>query len=468
MPLTARLLALVMVSGAAGARAAEGPLFRYDVTALEGARVLSVEARFPSGALGSLDITKGFFTYLDGLERERGGTWAETRPLLEAACPEAGCHLRYRLRLGDAAQHLRDRSRVFELNGALVAQPGSWLLRPSDPPAGARFRLAVKTPPGIAFETGIFPGTGEGVYEGLVSDLDDAPYSAFGPFDEAKISVRGATIQVAITPGEKRVSRDDLLDWVRRAGEAVSGYFDRFPMPRALVLVGIGGRRDIGGGTTMGNGGGSIMVFVGKAAQPEDLRDDWVLTHEMIHLALPDLMPHHWLEEGIATYVEPLARARAGFLTDEVVWRGLAQGLPNGLPGPGDRGLDRTHTWGRTYWGGALFCFLADLEIRKQTHGRRSLQDALRGVLGGGGNLSIHWDVDRFLAEGDRATGVPVLSEMYARMAQKPAPVDLDGLWQELGVSLTKGGVRFDDRAPLAAIRRSFTLPAESPTPLTR
>ena len=41
--------------------------------------------------------------------------------------------------------------------------------------------------------------------------------------------------------------------------------------------------------------------------------------------------------------------------------------MPKGLPQAGDQGLDNTGTWGREYWGGAMFCLLADIEIRKAT-----------------------------------------------------------------------------------------------------
>ena len=64
------------------------------------------------------------------------------------------------------------------------------------------------------------------------------------------------------------------------------------------------------------------------------------------------LESHHWIEEGLATYVEPIARARAGGLTPQKVWGDMVDAMPQGLPKPGDRGLDFTHTWGRTYWGG--------------------------------------------------------------------------------------------------------------------
>jgi hypothetical protein len=98
---------------------------------------------------------------------------------------------------------------------------------------------------------------------------------------------------------------------------------------------------------------------------------------------------HHWIEEGIATYVEPIARSQVGDLSPETVWRELVDGLPKGLPASGDRGLDNTHTWGRTYWGGALFCLMADVEIHRRTHNRYGLQDALRGISA----LAATWNV---------------------------------------------------------------------------
>jgi predicted metalloprotease with PDZ domain len=102
----------------------------------------------------------------------------------------------------------------------------------------------------------------------------------------------------------------------------------------------------------------------------------------MVHLALPSLAErHHWLEEGLATYVEPIARARAGILTPERVWRDFIDGLPQGQPESPDRGLDGTPTWGRTYWGGALFCLRPDVTIRQRTDNRMGLEHCLRAIL---------------------------------------------------------------------------------------
>ena len=189
-----------------------------------------------------------------------------------------------------------------------------------------------------------------------------------------------------------------------------------------------------------------------------ELKDDWVLTHEMIHLAFPNMASnHHWIEEGISTYVEPVARAQVGNIPVTEVWRQWIRDMPQGEPAAGDQGLDRTPTWGRTYWGGAMFCLLAEVRIREATHNRKGLRDALRGILNAGGDITKDWDIEKALAIGDKATGTDVLMALYHQMATNPAPVDLDDLWQKLGVRMQDGEVVFNDGAKEAAIRRAIT-----------
>jgi hypothetical protein len=178
----------------------------------------------------------------------------------------------------------------------------------------------------------------------------------------------------------------------------------------------------------------------------------------MVHLAFPSVPEkHHWIEEGLATYVEPIARARAGDLLPQKVWGDMFDAMAQGLPKSGDRGLDFTHTWGRTYWGGALFCLLADIEIRKRTGNRLGLENAMRGILKSGGSIEVEWPLARALRVADQAVGVPVLEELYNQMRATPVSPDLPKLWKDLGVSRQDGTIVFDDSAPLAPIRRAIT-----------
>jgi len=273
------------------------------------------------------------------------------------------------------------------------------------------------------------------------------------------LAIEGARIELWMPEGPMALSRVEIAHWVEDAVRAVKAYYGRVPVERMTIQVMRSEGRGIEGGNTIGvDGSALIHVGLGARADAADLARDWVLTHEMVHTALPNLpAPNRWLEEGIATYVEPIARAQAGLESAAEVWRQLVVGLPQGLPEAGDQGLDRTPTWGRTYWGGALFCLLADIGIRERTQNRLGLQNALRAVVASGGTVLTAGSIDRVLAQGDEAVGVPVLSELYARHAKHAESVDLDALWVRLGVSVRRGRVQFDDAAPLSGVRRAIT-----------
>ncbi len=274
-----------------------------------------------------------------------------------------------------------------------------------------------------------------------------------------RVTVPGGMITIEIARAAPALDLGALHDWVRRSAGAVATFYGQFPVDETrLVVMPVPGR-GVSGGRTWADRGGLIRIRVGESTTVEDYAADWVLVHEMTHLALPSLpSDQEWLEEGLATYVESLARAQAGGLSDAAVWSGFVRGMPNGLPQPGDRGLDHTHTWGRTYWGGALFCLLADVEIRRETGNRRGLQDALRAILASG-NMETTSGVDEVLATGDRAVGVRVLEELYARHRNAAVTTDLDALWRRLGVIPTGRAVRLDDGAVDSSIRRSLTAP---------
>jgi hypothetical protein len=267
-----------------------------------------------------------------------------------------------------------------------------------------------------------------------------------------------ASIKVTCSGNAAGLEMAVLRDWITESAAAVSVYYGRFPLQRLRIVVDAIEGRGAQSGTTYAYNGALIRVGVGRFTGHADLQRDWIMTHEMVHLGFPQLGERHaWVEEGLATYVEPIARAQAGQLSEEKVWRDMVEGLPHGLPAAGDLGLDHTHTWGRTYWGGALFFLLADLRIREQTSNRFGLQDALRTILNRGGNNEANWEIRRTFEIGDAATGTKVLADLYDEMRASPVSPDLAELWQRLGVHMQAGRINFDERAPLADIRRAIT-----------
>jgi hypothetical protein len=281
------------------------------------------------------------------------------------------------------------------------------------------------------------------------------------PADEMNSTylVGQSRIDVHIDSGQLAVSNQDLMQWVHWASESVTTYYGRYPVPNLDLSIIPSHGNGVRGGKTFGEkDGGRIRIHVGSESSMSSLQNDWMLTHEMVHLAFPSMADeHHWIEEGLSTYVEPIARVRAGHLDAQRMWFELVRDLHQGLPEPGDKGLNHTHTWARTYWGGALFCFLADLEIHKQTNNSKGLDDALRAILNAGGDIRYDWPLTQALRIGDQATGTSVLITLYDKMKDQPYEVDLPSMWKDLGVERTGDTVHFNDSAPLAKARNAIT-----------
>jgi hypothetical protein len=446
--------------------------WRYEVTASTGARELWIDAWLPTGSLADLVVRHGAERFVRDAEVEGESGWRDVPRrggAFHAAECARGCHLRYRFLLRQAAEALGDIDMAIAWNDVLEASPSVWLLHPTLAPAGTRYRFHVRSRPEVAFTTGIFVAD-EGrpeTYEADASNIGVAPYAAFGPMRMRHVeAVNGTTIDLAIAPASYAVSDDAMVAWVSRSARTMARYFGCFPIERVSVLVVPARGADVRHGETMGDGGASIVVELGEGAKQDALDHDWVLPHEMAHLGVPSVSRrHHWLEEGIAVYVQPIARARVGELHAEEVWREFLEGMPRGIPQRGDAGLDDTPSWARTYWGGATFCLLADVEIRRRTHNRLGFEDALRGILSAGGSVAHIWDFDRVLETADASIGTTVFRSMHEEMGREGWSVDLPRLFRDLGVAPRGDRVVFDDSAPLAALRRSITEPFSDAAP---
>jgi hypothetical protein len=142
--------------------------------------------------------------------------------------------------------------------------------------------------------------------------------------------------------------------WLGRSAEAVQSYYGRFPVPEVYIHIVVSEGAGVRGGQTFPGEMPLIRMRVGKNSTEADLLQKyWVLVHEMVHLAFPWMnLRNNWMAEGLAVYVESIARVHAGHLTPARIWRDFMNMMPRGLPAPGDGGFDVTVNWGRTYWGG--------------------------------------------------------------------------------------------------------------------
>ena len=280
--------------------------------------------------------------------------------------------------------------------------------------------------------------------------------------DNVTLNIGGATIDVFFAPGvaqkDYKLSRKEVVAWIERSAHAVTKYFHRFPVKSLRMAINDGAGSRVNGTAYHGEVP-LIMINISESFDAQFLTNDWVMVHEMVHLSFPPVVRrHNWLLEGLATYVEPVVRVRAGLLKEDEAWKWLINGTPQGLPRFGNRGLDNTPTWGQTYWGGAIFFLVADMRIHQQTNNKFGIEHALRAIQKNGGSMQLEhtWQVDKALKIGDKATGTQVLMTLYNEMKDKAVKTDLEQIWRDLGVSRKGNKTLYNDNAPLAQLRRSI------------
>jgi hypothetical protein len=257
-------------------------------------------------------------------------------------------------------------------------------------------------------------------------------------------------IELLVMDGAFKASTDEIADWVRATALANADLWHGFPVARStVVILPVPGEVHVPTGHVIATGGIMVFVQVGAEIAPRALYDEWVLVHEFIHLGTPYIRDTgEWFNEGLATYLEPIIRYRAGWRSAESVWEEWTGWMGRGLE-PMTTGLEN----GNPYWGGALFALTADIQLRRLTGGRLGLEDCARLILAKEGDVSVTAKTMGTLAIGDSNSPEPVLTRLAA--AHLPgAPMDLDALFASLGVHKSADGkIEFDDSASLADVR---------------
>lgn len=275
--------------------------------------------------------------------------------------------------------------------------------------------------------------------------------------DVVHLNIGGSTIDVQFMRGNFPLPRETYIRWISTAARSVTRYYGKFPVPWLLVRLSSTGGQSVAFSTAGFEGGRPIIeIPIGRNITEERLMRSWEATHEMVHLAFPMVdSDDRWLKEGMATYIEPIARMQVNDLPATKVWGDLLESMPGGLS-DNNAGLSEASSIDRIYWGGAIFCLVADCEIRKRTNNQRGLQDAMAAIPAAGGNFESEWSARQALCVGDQAVGVKVLEPLYEEMRSRPLRVSLEAYWKQLGVRLVGDRVYFDDRAPLSSIRQAI------------
>ncbi len=437
--LTFRTLALALAGAMLRATAAGAatPDCIYDVT-IEGAAASALDIEVAcQAATGVKD-----FTLLD----DSAMAWIRT-----AHRPHG---IFYRLDLDGFARAQASYDSALRVGRSVMLSPESWILKPnSSLPVALGFRFHAGEGAGIATTM----SESDGLYTLSSGEIGDDVPIVFGRFGRRSVSVPGGTIDLVVLDRPMAASLDSLAMWVCDTAGAVGEYWGRFPARRAMLLVIPIAGSTIRYGRVESDRTIGVMAEIGADEKPRALYDEWVLVHEFTHIGSPYIRDTGaWLNEGIATYVEPIVRYRAGWRSKDSVWAEWLKNMPRGLQAMGPQGL-RDAGRGGVYWGGGLFMLLSDIAIHQATDNRMGLQDGLVSVLNQGADIRAVWHTADMLKAVDGVVEKRITQDLAARYVGGGKAVDLDALWKQLGVSMdARGVIHYDDHAPLASVREAI------------
>ncbi len=298
-----------------------------------------------------------------------------------------------------------------------------------------------------------------GHYRVQAGDLTFSGYTVFSkrPGAQFKIVGQGGTsaeITVHQASNDTTIGNAAIVDWVRYFANLSAAYWQGFPVDRLLVEVLTNGDADrVAFGRVRGGGGATLQVVIGRNVSAETLyRRDWILTHEMLHLAQPSVgRDGRWLMEEMATFIESILRHNAGLYSADQVWAEWLRGMPAGALALNTTGLVR----GNPYWAGAVALLSANVAILQQSHGRMQMADCLRNGLRTIGNTTREAKTQALIEACDAATGGSALSQT-AKSYTNPTPFNQQNLWQILGVSMAGDAVAYANSPRTRALREAI------------
>lgn len=373
--------------------------------------------------------------------------------------PAAAGKLTYEVDVAKLATRARDIDWAARSGASFLAPLSNVLLAPE--PLTTEIPVTVRVTPdaGITATVGLARDPAPDTYRLMAHEIPVATYFAFGKLEQRAHQLGEAQLEVTRLDGALDRSFDEIDEWVRKSAHAVSDFYGVFPVKRASVsLLPIPARDAVVFGKVLPESEPGIAVLLGQHVTRQSLYQDWILVHELFHLGFPSFFQEgKWLDEGLATYYEPIIRVRAGLYTERELWSEWLDDMPQGLPAFTRDGLERARDFRGIYWGGALACLVADVEARKRKLDA-GLEVGLRALRDAGGNACEVWTLAEVVSKVDQALGAPTLEPVVKQHAARGSAFDLPGLFAALGVARDAAGVvTFSDAAPLARVRRALT-----------
>lgn len=428
---------------------------------------LDVETRLSAPATALVARSREAQRYLDDVRTCDGAplnAYGRRLPTNGSRC------IRYTVDLHAAARS--DRRNAGLASSNVVVSPSVWLWRPEgSPDSTLEVRFVLDDAAGVSVPWARLPGEPHAYRPHASPRASHAP-AVFGRFAQREIELGGARLRIAVLEssarGRARVSADQLFAWVVAAAGNVTHAYGRLPNPSPQIVVipvrrGAADASPVPFGRVVRDGGETIEFFIDDGATIDAFYDDWTATHEFSHLMLPYLHSRHrWISEGFASYYQNLLMARGGRYEARRAWQKLYDGFERGRrsgPGmsPNEAAERRSGGLMKMYWSGAALALMADVELRRRSGGRESLDGVLDELSHCCVPAGQSWSGPDLFEKLDSFLDEPLFMPLYRRYADRRGFPEVRDTLTALGVGIRAGRVELDDNAELASIRIALT-----------
>lgn len=372
--------------------------------------------------------------------------------------------LSYKFDLRKAAGRSR-RADAYRVGNDLFIPPGMWLWRPDTDPSKNPIEVEFDLPAGIKISVP-WQKISSNKYRISPSPADWPSAGAIGKFKTDTVKISGSVMHIAFLDGKYNTTPAQLREWLRNAAKSVCNVYGFFPRKEIqAVLIPVGNSREAVPFAQVVRGGGfSVKFYIDPNRPIEEFIKDWTATHELSHSLLPFIdRDQAWLSEGMATYYQYILMGRDGRLTEQQTWQRICNGFKKGINNSKGKSLQETtenmgsnHAYRFVYWSGAALMFMADVELRRQTGNKESLDRILKKCLPGFLPETRTWTAMQMMDEMDRLSNTKIFNTIYNQnIHSSDFPIDENWLGQ-LGIQFKDDLVIFNNNAPLAYIRKAI------------